>query len=126
MQLAQLHQIHPILPVSDVLVALFFYVNKLGFEIAFADDSKKPTYAGLRRGGIEIHLQNQESEAIQLSQNKTSIRIVTQNIDALYVELESKEVFQGAVQITKTAWGTREFVVLDPYQNKLIFYGQQA
>lgn len=45
-----LHQIHPVLP------ALFFYVNKLGFEILFADDDKDPKYAGVRRDGIEIHL----------------------------------------------------------------------
>ena len=52
-----LHQIHPILPVQNVLAALFFYVNKLGFEIAFADDAKNPTYAGVKRDHIEIHLQ---------------------------------------------------------------------
>ena len=52
-----LHQIHPVLPVKNVVEALDFYVNRLGFKIAFADDSKKPTYAGIIRDGIEIHLQ---------------------------------------------------------------------
>lgn len=45
---AYLHQIHPVLPVKDVVEALDFYVNRLGFKIAFADDSKKPTYPALR------------------------------------------------------------------------------
>ena len=52
-----LHQIHPVLPVKDVVEALDFYVNRLGFKIAFADDSKNPTYAGILRDDIEIHLQ---------------------------------------------------------------------
>ena len=40
---AKLHQIHPVLPVKNVLESLKFYVNKLGFTIAFANDSKQPT-----------------------------------------------------------------------------------
>jgi catechol 2,3-dioxygenase-like lactoylglutathione lyase family enzyme len=57
MNKGHLHQIHPILPVQDVVEALKFYVNKLGFSIAFSDDSKNPTYAGIRRDDVEIHLQ---------------------------------------------------------------------
>ncbi|MEP2239340.1 MAG: VOC family protein [Maribacter sp.] len=52
-----LHQIHPVLPVWDVVEALDFYVNRLGFKIAFADDAKNPKYAGILRDDIEIHLQ---------------------------------------------------------------------
>ena len=44
MEKGYLHQIHPVLPVKNVLAALFFYVNKLGFDIAFADDDKDPKY----------------------------------------------------------------------------------
>ena len=38
-----LHQIHSVLPVKDVVEALKYYVNKLGFTIGFANDSKNPT-----------------------------------------------------------------------------------
>lgn len=51
-----LYQIHPVLPVQNVLAALFYYTNKLGFEIAFADHATNPTYVGVKRDGIEIHL----------------------------------------------------------------------
>lgn len=54
---AKRHQIHPVLPVKNILESLKFYVNKLGFTIAFANDSKQPTYAGIRRDDIEINLQ---------------------------------------------------------------------
>lgn len=52
-----LHQIHPLLPVWDVVEALDFYVNHLGFRIAFADDARNPTYVGIIKDAIEIHLQ---------------------------------------------------------------------
>jgi len=31
-----LHQIHPVRPVKDVIEALVFYTNSLGFKIAFS------------------------------------------------------------------------------------------
>jgi len=39
-----LHQIHPVLPVNDVVEAFDFYVNRLGFEIGFAGASKNSNY----------------------------------------------------------------------------------
>jgi len=52
-----LEQIHPVLPVKDVVMALDFYVEKLGFVIAFADNETKPFYGGVKHDNIEIHLQ---------------------------------------------------------------------
>ncbi len=117
-----LHQIHPVLPVKNVLRALFFYVNKLGFEIAFADDPKAPTYAGIRRDGIEIHLQWHDEKEWESGFDRPMLRIVTQNIESLYVEFEAKYVFQGPKQISKTDWGTKEFAIYDLDTNGLTFY----
>lgn len=117
-----LHQIHPVLPVKDVVEALDFYVNRLGFKIAFADDSKKPTYAGIIRDGIEIHLQWQEPRALEARQERPMLRIVTQNIEALYEEYFEKDVFHAHTLLRKTAWGTREFGFYDPDKNGLTFY----
>lgn len=57
MSSAYLEEIHPVLPVKDVSLALKFYVERLGFALAFADDKKNLTYAGVRRDNVEIHLQ---------------------------------------------------------------------
>lgn len=122
MEKAHLHQIHPVLPVQNVLVALFFYVNKLGFEIAFADDPKVPTYAGVRRGDIEIHLQWHDEKELETGFYRKVLRIVTQNIESLYVEFEAEEIFQGSKQITETDWGTKEFTIYDLDKNGLTFY----
>lgn len=122
MEKAHLHQIHSVLPVQNVLAALFFYVNKLGFEIAFADDPKVPTYAGIRRGDIEIHLQWHDEKEWESGFNRPMLRIVTQNIESLYIEFEANKVFKGQIQITETDWGTKEFAIYDLDKNGLTFY----
>ncbi len=117
-----LHQIHPVLPVMDVVQALDFYVNRLGFKIAFADDSKKPTYSGVLRDGIEIHLQWHDAKEWRVEIDRPMLRIVTQNIEALYAEYGDKDVFNAHTLLRETAWGTKEFSFLDPFKNGLTFY----
>lgn len=119
---AYLHQVHPVLPVKDVLEALDFYVNRLGFKIGFADDPKKPMYAGVLRDGIEIHLQWHDAKEWEVEVDRPMLRIVTQNIEELYEEYATKEVFHGQTHLQETAWGTKEFAFYDPYKNGLTFY----
>ncbi|WP_273277349.1 hypothetical protein [Maribacter polysiphoniae] len=52
-----LHQIQPVLLGKDVVNAFDFYMNLLDFRIAFADDGRKATYAGIIRDAIDIHPQ---------------------------------------------------------------------
>ncbi len=116
-----LQEIHPVLPVKNVVKALEFYVKNLGFEIAFADDDTKPFYAGVRRDNIEIHLQwhdEKEWKAV----DRPSLRFVTQHIEALFDEFKTKDVFHKNTSLKKTTWGTREFAFYDLYQNGLTFY----
>ncbi|TVZ14662.1 glyoxalase superfamily protein [Maribacter sp. MAR_2009_72] len=117
-----LHQIHPVLPVWDVVEALDFYVNRLGFRIAFADDSKKPKYAGVIRDAIEIHLQWHDVKEWELEIDRPMLRIVTQNIQALYNEYAEMDIFNPHTLLRETAWGTKEFAFYDPFKNGLTFY----
>ena len=117
-----LHQIHPVLPVQNVLEALSFYVNKLGFKIAFADDSKTPSYAGVIRDHIEIHLRAHDAKEWELTVERPMLRIVAQNIDYLFQEYNFKNVFPKDTKVKITEWGTREFAFYDPYKNGLTFY----
>jgi len=117
-----LHQIHPVLPVKDVVEALRFYVNKLGFKIAFADDSKEPYYAGVIRDDVEIHLQWHNPKEWDLAVDRPMLRIVTQNIEGLFEEYKYKEVFHKNTELKNTTWGTKEFAFYDPYKNGLTFY----
>lgn len=121
-----LHQIHPVLPVWDVVDALDFYVNRLGFRIAFADDAKKPTYAGIIRDDVEIHLQWHDPKEWEVAGDRPMLRIVVQNIEGLYNEYEEKDVFHTYTLLRETAWGTKEFALYDPFKNGLTFYRNVA
>lgn len=121
-----LHQIHPVLPVKNVVEALDFYVNRLGFKIGFADDSKNPTYAGVLRDGIEIHLQWHDAKEWEVEIQRPMLRIVTQNIEALFNEYAEKDVFHPHTLLRETAWGTREFAFYDAFDNGLTFYRDLA
>lgn len=113
--------IHPVLPVRDVVVSLKYYVEKLGFQIAFADDQHNPMYAGITRDGIEIHLQWHDS-ANWAQMNASSLRFVVEDIEALYETYKTKDVFHEQTSLRKTPWGTREFAFFDPDKNGLTFY----
>ncbi|WP_422079580.1 glyoxalase superfamily protein [Ulvibacterium sp.] len=117
-----LHQIHPVLPVKDVVEALDFYVNRLGFKIAFADDSKNPKYAGILKDAVEIHLQWHDAAEWELAVDRPMLRIVTENIEQLYAEYSEKDVFNAHTLLRETAWGTKEFAFYDPFKNGLTFY----
>jgi len=117
-----LHQIHPVLAVKDVVEALDFYVNRLGFRIGFADDSKNPKYAGVLRDGIEIHLQWHDAAEWEVTIDRPMLRIVSQNIEALFTEYADKDVFHAHTQLRETEWGTKEFAFFDPFKNGLTFY----
>lgn len=54
---AALLAVHPVLPSKNVAAAVAFYVERLGFALAFHDTSGAPRYAGVRRDGVVIHLQ---------------------------------------------------------------------
>ena len=117
-----LHQIHPILPVKNVVEALTFYVKKLGFTIAFADHSKNPTYAGIKRDSIEIHLQWHDAKEWEAGFNTPMLRIVTEHIENLYEEFKYREVFHQSTKLRETEWQTKEFAFYDLYNNGLTFY----
>ncbi len=116
-----LKEVHPVLPVKDVTKALVFYIEKLGFELAFADDDKKPFYAGVKRDNIEIHLQWHDEKEWGVT-DRPSLRFVTQHIEALHDEYKTRDVFHKNTSLIKTDWGTQEFAFYDLYMNGLTFY----
>lgn len=122
MKKGHLHQIHPVLPVKNVVEALSFYVTKLGFSIAFADDGKDPKYAGIRKDDIEIHLQWHDEVEWEITIDRPMLRIVTENIEALFEEFGNKDVFHKKTALIETAWNTKEFAFYDLDKNGLTFY----
>ncbi|MDX1392917.1 MAG: glyoxalase/bleomycin resistance/extradiol dioxygenase family protein [Gemmatimonadota bacterium] len=116
-----LEQVQPVLPTRDVEAAIGYYVGRLGFELAFADSTERPSYAGVRRGGVELHLQwHDESEWERVE--RPLLRFVAPDVEALFEEYADRDVFHDETALQDTPWGTREFAFYDLDSNGLVFY----
>ena len=117
-----LKQIHPVLPVKNVFNAVTYYIDKLGFGLAFTDTSDAHGYAGVKRDGIEIHLQWHDAKEWINSLDRPMLRIYVDNIEDLYYEYGTKTIFHEHTSLKQTPWGTKEFAFYDLYGNGLTFY----
>ena len=118
MQTAMFTQVQPILGTRDIEKAISFYVERLGFILAFRDGSNPTNYVGLRRGGVELHMQFQ----YPYEMGTIRLRFVVDDPDALYEEYRDKNVFHEGTRLADTPWGTREFALYDLDRNALTFY----
>jgi catechol 2,3-dioxygenase-like lactoylglutathione lyase family enzyme len=118
MRIAMFRQLHPILGTRDLERALDFYIQRLGFTLSFRDPSGPDNYAGVRRDGVELHLQWQDESEM----GPTRLRFLVEDPDALLVEYQGKQVCGERARLTDTPWGTREFAFHDPDGNALTFY----
>ena len=113
--------IHPVLPARDVDQSLRFYVDRLGFSVAFGKASNN--YVGVRRDGAELHLQWQSEADFEAgTAGQCMLRFVVDDPDALFAEYADKGVFQEHTRVVDTSWGTREFAFFDLDRNGLTFY----
>jgi catechol 2,3-dioxygenase-like lactoylglutathione lyase family enzyme len=111
-------RVQPILGTRDLAQAVRFYVDRLGFTLAFGDPSIRVNYVGLRRDNVELHLQFQFEHEMQT----TRLRLVVDDPDALYEEYQDQDVFHEGTRLADTPWGTREFALHDLDRNALTFY----
>ena len=118
MHTANFAQVQPILGTRDIEKAIRFYVDRLGFTLAFRDASIPTNYIGLRRDGVELHMQFQYPHEM----GTTRLRFVVDDPDALYDEYKEKDVFYEGTRLANTPWGTREFALYDLDRNALTFY----
>jgi catechol 2,3-dioxygenase-like lactoylglutathione lyase family enzyme len=92
MSVAQFRAVHPVLPARHVGDAIRYYVDRLGFRLLFQDEEHDPKYAGVRRGGVELHLQwHDEADFDKLE--RLALRFLIDDVDGLYKEYEDKGVF---------------------------------
>jgi uncharacterized glyoxalase superfamily protein PhnB len=113
----------PMIPAGkDMKAALDFYEQKLGFEPTYKDDDM----VILRRGAVEIMLQNNDDPH---TASQTSFRIQLTGVDALYEEYQAQAIAPfhlgagaGLGSVKMTPWGTREFAVRDLAGVCITFY----
>lgn len=111
-------QVQPILGTRDIDKAISFYVERLGFTLAFRNGTAPAFYIGLRRDRVELHMQFQYEHEM----GTLRLRILVDDPDALYEEYRDKDVFSDKTRLADTPWGTREFAIYDLDRNSLTFY----
>lgn len=116
-----LEQVQPVLPSRDVTASVAYYVDRLGFTLAFHHPDQ-PAYAGIRRDGVELHMQWHGPDEWEVDAGGHMLRFVVAEVDALFEEFKDQGVFHDRTALRDTAWGTREFAFLDPDRNGLTFY----
>jgi len=109
---------HPILGTRDIKRAIDFYTQRLGFQLAFADNPDSPNYIGFRRDAVELHMQFQYPHEM----GTIRLRFLIDDPAALLNEYQKRGVEITATGIRDTPWGTREFALYDLDRNALTFY----
>jgi catechol 2,3-dioxygenase-like lactoylglutathione lyase family enzyme len=109
---------HPIVGTRDIKRAIEFYTQRLGFGLAFGDDTDPPNYVGFRRDAVELHMQFQ----FEHEMGTIRLRFLVEDPDALFDEYRRRGVECSPSGVRDTPWGTREFALHDPDRNALTFY----
>ncbi|WP_160137627.1 glyoxalase superfamily protein [Chryseobacterium sp. c4a] len=112
-------QIIPILRIFDYQKTLEFYIDWLGFEIAwehrFEDDM--PVYIEVKKDNIILHLSEHYGDASPGS----SIFIWGEGVAEYHKELIDKKYKYNRPGLEKTFYDAVAFTVHDPFGNKIIF-----
>jgi uncharacterized glyoxalase superfamily protein PhnB len=109
---------HPILGTRDILPAIGFYTQRLGFKLAFGDNTDPPNYVGFRRDAVELHMQFQ----FEHEMGSIRLRFLVEDPDVLFNEFRQRGVECTPNKVQDTPWGTREFALYDLDRNALAFY----
>jgi hypothetical protein len=116
---ADLQAVHPVFRARDVVESVQFY-ESIGFSLAFQDSPTNPKYAGVRRDGVELHIQWADEEQRAHPTDRPIFRFVVGDVDALYGEfvksgavhpLSSQGSTWPPLQILRGAQGSSIFVI---------------
>jgi catechol 2,3-dioxygenase-like lactoylglutathione lyase family enzyme len=120
MMVAKIEAVHPVLMVHNVTASIEFF-QLLGFETVFRDSPTDPKYAGVRRDGVDLHLQWHDAADFS-SGDRPTYRFVVSEVDRLSEEFSTRHDHLDRTPVHDTSWGTREFHLRDPDRNGLQFY----
>jgi catechol 2,3-dioxygenase-like lactoylglutathione lyase family enzyme len=115
----------PIFRIFDVQKAKEFYVEFLGFEVAFEHrfGDNFPLYLGLSFGNCSLHLSEHYGDACP----GAHVRIGLDGIADYLAKLSAKDYrFAKPGAPEATPWQTLEATITDPFGNRLTFVEDQA
>ncbi len=114
--------------VADVIAACAFYTSKLGFSIAFVYGDP-PFYGQVHRDNARLNLR-MVSEPVYVGDVREREQLLAASINVqtavaikqLYREFQASDVhFSQALKMQP--WGARNFIVIDPDGNLVLFAG---
>lgn len=116
---AELRQTIPVLRMFDVAKAREFYIDYLGFSVDFEHrfNDNAPLFMGISRSGVKLFLSEHHGDGTP----GTHIVIDVTGLDDLHGELGAKHYRYMNPGIQTQEWGTRELMVVDPFDNRLYF-----
>lgn len=109
----------PQLRILDHAKAVAFYVDVLGFEIAFEwrHEPGFPVYMGIRRGTLLVHLSEHEGSGPPGQGRGMTLAVA--DVDGWFERLKRQGVaFER--ELETQPWGLRDFVVHDPFDNAIV------
>lgn len=116
----------PQIHVRDIAAALDFYVQKLGFAVAFSY-GEPPFYAQVFRDGARLNLRHVDALPIEPAlRERDQLLAATITLDdakPLFLEYQAAGV-DIAQTLRSEPWGARSFMIRDPDGNLLLFAGQ--
>lgn len=109
----------PIIRIFDVTKAREFYLDFLGFQIAWEHqrEPNAPLYAEIARSGLRLHLSEHYGDASP----GTTVYVETLGIEAFQAELAAKNYAYMRPGLEQTDYGHTTMEVLDPFGNRLRF-----
>ena len=124
--MAVLTAAEPQLYVRDIAVATAFYVQQLGFSVAFIY-GEPPYYAQVFRDGARLNLRWVEAPVIDRLRRDTeqllAATITADDVKPLFLEYQEAKV-DFAETLKSQPWGARTFIVRDPDGNLILFAGR--
>lgn len=112
----QLVSATPVLASLDIEKSVAFYCDKLGFIRIYA---KPSVYGIVQRNQIALHFWACQDPVIAKA---TSCRIGVKGIEALYQSCSDLGIVHPSAPLAEKPWGAKEFGVLDPDGNLVIFH----
>lgn len=114
----------PQLFVRDIAKASAYYVDRLGFDLAFTH-GEPAFYGQVKRGGARLNLRQTDGpiyDAALRDEDILAATIVVDDTEALFRQVEAA----GATfhqRLEAQPWGARTFIVADPDGNLIAFAG---
>lgn len=119
-------QAEPQLFVRDIAASCAFYVDRLGFAVAFTY-GEPPFYAQVARDGARLNLRHVDAPVIDpvLRDRETLLSAAITLEDAKPLFLEYQVAGLSFHQTLRTEpWGARTFIIADPDGNLILFAGK--